>query len=145
MAQARRDVERIGRVSDDLVRFGPFRFGWDAALEFIPVVGEVYSLGAGAWLLACGRRSHAPRGTLAAVAALVGARTFVGAFDLIPVAGLAGDVVAGLFRGHRRAATMLTAAIDRTHFVEGARSPQAERAAEAERASAGKRRVVFLG
>ena len=84
MAQARRDLERIGRVSDDLVRVGPFRFGWDAALEFIPGVGEVYSLGAGAWLLAAGRRACVPGGTLAAAAALVGARTAIGAFDLSP-------------------------------------------------------------
>ena len=145
MADARRDLERIGRLSDDLVRVGPFRFGWDAVLEFIPGVGEVYSLGAGAWLLAAGRRAHAPAASLAAAAALVGARTAVGAFDLVPVVGLVGDLVAGVFRGHRRAARLLIAAIDRTHYVEGARSPRADAAAESARAAAGKRRTVFLG
>ena len=145
MAEARRDLERVGRLSDDLVRVGPFRFGWDAALEFIPVVGEVYSLGAAALILAAGRRAHAPVGTMAVAAGLVGARTAVGAFDLVPVAGLIGDAVAGLFRGHRMAASMLVKAIDRTHYVEGRLSPESDRAAEAARVAAGKRRTVFLG
>lgn len=145
MAAARRDLERVGRLSDDLVRVGPFRFGWDAALEFIPVVGEVYSLGAGAWILAAGRRAHAPAGTLAVAAALVGARTAVGAFDVVPGVGLIGDAVAGLFRGHRMAAGMLVKAIDRTHYVEGPSSPEAGRLAEAARVAAGRRRTVFLG
>lgn len=145
MAQARRDLERVGRLSDDLVRLGPFRFGWDALLEFVPVVGEVYSVGAGAWLLVAGRRAHAPPGSLAAAAALVGARTAVGAFDLVPVVGLVGDLVAGLFRGHRRAAQLLIAVIDRTWYVEGPRTSATERTAEAARSAAGKRRVVFLG
>lgn len=127
------------------MRVGPFRFGWDAALEFIPGVGEVYSLGAGAWLLASGRRAHVPTGTLAAAAALVGARTAIGAFDLIPVAGLVGDALAALFCGHRRAAKLLVSTIDRTHYVEGPRTPEAERAAEVARAAAGLRRTVFLG
>lgn len=127
------------------MRIGPFRFGWDAALEFIPGVGEIYSLGAGAWLLAGGRRACVPGATLAAAAALVGVRTAIGAFDLIPVAGLAGDAVAALFRGHRRAAKLLIRAIDRTHYVEGPRTPETERSAETARASDGKRRVVFLG
>ncbi len=108
-------------------------------------MGEVYSLGAGAWLLAAGRRAHAPAGTLAVAAALVGARTAVGAFDLVPVAGLVGDAIAALFRGHRRACRMLIAAIDRTWYVEGPRTPETEHTAEAARAAAGLRRVVFLG
>ena len=132
-------------MSDDLLRIGPFRFGWDAALEFIPGVGEVYSLGAGAWLLASGRRAHVPGGTLAAAAALVGARTAIGAFDLIPVAGLVGDAIAALFRGHRRAAKLLVTHIDRTHYVEGPRTPETEHTAEAARARLGLRRTVFLG
>ena len=131
-------------MSDDLVRVGSFRFGWDAALEFIPGVGEVYSLGAGAWLLASGRRAYVPAGTLAAAAALVGARTAIGAFDLIPVAGLVGDAVAALFRGHRRAAKLLITAIDRTHYVEGPLTAGTQRAAETARSAAGLRRTVFL-
>ena len=56
--------------------------------------------------------------------ALVGARTAIGAFDLIPVAGLVGDAIAALFRGHRRAAKLLVTHIDRTHYVEGPRTPE---------------------
>ncbi len=145
MAAARATIERIGRVSDDLVRVGPFRFGWDGVLEFIPFVGEAYSLGAGAWLLAAGHRAHVPAGALTAAAALVGARTAIGAFDLIPLAGIAGDLIAGLFRGHRRAARLLLKAIDATHYAEGARTAELEAQAEAERRRLGARRTVFLG
>ena len=138
-------IERIGRVSDDLVRVGPFRFGWDGVLEFIPFVGEAYSLGAGAWLLAAGRRAHVPAATLAGAGALVGARTAIGAFDLVPLAGIAGDLIAGAFRGHRRAARLLLKSIDATHYVEGLRTVDLELQAEADRRRLGARRTVFLG
>ncbi len=145
MDAARRAVERIGRVSDDVIRLGPLKLGWDALLEFIPGVGEVYSLGAGAWLMHAARRAHLPAGELAKVVALVGANTAMGAFNVVPVAGLAGSLLAGLFRGHRYAAKALLKAIDQTHYVEGERTPQREREAEAARSLGGAKRVVFLG
>lgn len=145
MQAARRTAERIGRISDDVVRLGPLKLGWDALLEFIPGVGEVYSLGAGAWLLHAARRAHLPAGELAKVAALVGANTALGAFNIVPVAGVVGSVLAGLFRGHRYAAKSLLQAIDATHYVEGPRTAESERQAEAARRLSGARRVVFLG
>lgn len=137
-------AERIGRVSDDVVRLGPLKLGWDAVLEFIPGVGEVYSVGAGAWLLHAGHKAHVPASAMAQVAALVGVNTAMGAFNVIPVAGWLGSIVAGLFRGHRYAAKTLARAIDETLYMEGPRTPERERSAEVDRRAAGKRRVVWL-
>ena len=128
-----------------MVRIGPLKLGWDAVLEFIPGVGEVYSLGAGAWLLWAGRRVHAPASVMTQVAALVGANTAMGTFNLIPGPGLIGGLVAGLFRGHRYAAKALLKAIDETHYAEGGRSPDREREVEAQRRLSGAKRVVWLG
>ena len=56
-----------------------------------------------------------------------------------------GSLVAGLFRGHRYAAKALLKMIAQTHYVEGARTPEREASAEAERRRLGLKRVVFLG
>lgn len=144
MESSRRVVERIGRISDDVVRLGPLRLGWDAVLEFIPGVGEIYSVGAGVWLLRAGHRAHVPAAAMTQVAALVGLNTAIGAFNVVPVAGWLGSVAAGLFRGHRYAAKTLARAIDETLYVEGPRTPAREQEVEGERRREGKRRVVWL-
>lgn len=127
-----------------MVRIGPLKLGWDAVLEFIPGVGEVYSVGAGAWLLHAGHRAHMPAATMAKVVGLVGVNTAMGAFNIIPVAGLIGSVVAGLFRGHRYAAKSLLRAMDETLYVQGPRTPEREREAEARRRLNGAKRTVWL-
>src|ERR1700759_2755116 len=42
----RDSVERVGRLSDNLIRVGPFRLGIDGVLSWVPGLGELYSAGA---------------------------------------------------------------------------------------------------
>ena len=60
-----RAAERIKRLSDRLVGVGPFGLGLDGILAWVPVAGTVYSVGAGAMLVAAGFRGGASVMTLA--------------------------------------------------------------------------------
>jgi hypothetical protein len=46
----RESIDLVGRLSDSIVRFGPFSIGIDGVLSWIPGVGELYSLSAGAFI-----------------------------------------------------------------------------------------------
>lgn len=88
----RRSVELVGRLSDGLIRVGPFRLGAEAALDWIPVVGEVYGSAAAIFLLVQGFRAGVPIRILSVCAALMFGRTLIAA---APIAGpLAADVLA---------------------------------------------------
>ena len=112
----RRGVALIGRLSDGLLRIGPFNLGLDAALSWIPGLGEAYSAGAAAFLILQGARAGVPATTLVAAAALMGGRTIITA---IPIAGTA---AADLLTAHRWSARMILAAIDRR--IAAAASPR---------------------
>ena len=103
----RRSVELAGRLSDSLVRFGPFSLGIDGVLDWIPGLGEAYSLAAGAFIVAQGARAGVPVGTLVVAGAMMAGRT---AITAVP---LAGPLAADLLTSHRFAARMICAAIDR--------------------------------
>jgi hypothetical protein len=139
---ARGAIARIGKLSDNLIGFGPFGIGLDGLLTWIPIVGGLYSLLAGAALLVAGVRARAPLLTLAEVAAIVLVRSGVGE------APLAGQIAVDLLRGHKWAADLLIKAIDQTLYLEGPHDPTRPDHAEAVaaiRAGREKRRVVFLG
>jgi hypothetical protein len=102
-------AEKIKRVSDRLIDLGPFSIGLDGMLAWVPVVGTVYSIVAGVWLVAEGRRVQASAWTLARMVFYVGFRS---ASSLVPVEGWAVDV---LFRGHMKAANALQADIARRY------------------------------
>lgn len=139
-------VERIGNVSDNVIHFGPIRLGLEAVLEFVPLVGEVYSGLAGFMILLQGARARVPLTVLLTILTLILARTGVGAFDFVPGLGIAGDVVAGLFRAHKISADLVAKAIGRTLYVEGARrDPANAEIVAAIRSGAERRRVVFMG
>lgn len=153
---ARNAIERLGKLSDNVVGFGPFGVGLEGVLEFIPVVGELYSLGAGGVMVLQGMRARVPFFTLVWCTILIALRTIVGAVDDIPFIGLltpfgiGGDVLAGLFRAHRMSAQMMTRAIDETLYIEGRRGETPEHLDDAAalsevRAGRDRRRVVFLG
>jgi hypothetical protein len=102
----RNSVSLVGRLSDSIVRVGPFSLGIDGVLSWIPAVGEIYSLGAGAFILAQGVRAGVPVSVLARSAFVLGVRTFG---DVIPFAG---PLFADVFTAHKWAANMVVRAID---------------------------------
>jgi hypothetical protein len=103
----RDSVDWAGRLSDSIVRFGPFSLGVDGVLSWIPGVGEIYSTVAGAFIVLQGARAGVPLPALAAAAALLSVRTLISG---VPVAGAA---AADLFTAHRWAAAIIVRAIDR--------------------------------
>jgi hypothetical protein len=103
----RNTVSLVGRLSDSIVKVGPFSLGIDGVLSWIPAVGEIYSLGAGAFILVQGARAGVPATVLARAGLILGARTLG---DTVPFAGA---VFADLFTAHKWAANMVVEAIDR--------------------------------
>ena len=110
----RDSVAVIGRLSDGLVRFGPFSLGIDGVLSWIPGLGELYSAGAATFLIAQGVRARVPVSTLLLAAGMMGGRTVISAIPL------AGSVAADLLTAHKWSARLIVAAIDRRIAVEGA-------------------------
>lgn len=110
----RDSVALVGRLSDSIVRLGPFSLGVDGVLSWIPAVGEIYSLGAGAFILIQGVRAGVSAPVLAAATFILGLRTFG---DAVPFAG---PLFADLFTAHRWAANMVVKAIDRRLAAPGA-------------------------
>ena len=102
----RDQVSLVGRLSDSIVRIGPFSLGIDGVLSWIPGVGEIYSLGAGAFILVQGARAGVSASVLAQAAFVLGIRVFG---DAIP---LAGPVFADVFTAHKWAANMVVRSID---------------------------------
>lgn len=99
-------------MSDSLVTIGPFGIGLDGILTWAPILGAVYSTGAGVALIGLGIRVRASPTSLALVAGAVFARTVIGE------APIAGQLAADLLRGHKWAADRLVSEIDRTDFLE---------------------------
>ncbi|MBV8682443.1 MAG: DUF4112 domain-containing protein [Caulobacteraceae bacterium] len=112
----RRSVELAGRLSDGLVRLGPLSLGLDGVLDWVPGLGEAYSLAAGAFIVGQGARAGVPTRTLAVAAALMLGRT---AITAVP---LAGPLAADLLTSHRFAARMICTAIDKKLEAKGAKA-----------------------
>jgi hypothetical protein len=129
LLRVRDSVATIGRLSDGLFRLGPFRLGIDGVLSWIPGIGEIYSTGAAAFIIAQGLRARVPFSTLLVCGAMMGGRTVVSAVPL------AGPLAADLFLAHRLSARMVVKAIDamlpaadrtpaRTSFLDRAFKPR---------------------
>ncbi|HEX8232583.1 MAG TPA: DUF4112 domain-containing protein [Caulobacteraceae bacterium] len=148
-ARSHREIENIragvrtwSRLSDRLFSIRGFGVGLDGLLAWVPVVGDAYSLGAGAYLLAQGYRVRASKTTLLKMAGMIGLDAL---FDTVPVLGYAADT---WFRAHARSARLLQEEIDRTHFVDDSEA-EARAAGRVDehherRQAAGKTRLVFL-
>jgi hypothetical protein len=106
LARIRDSVAIVGRLSDSLVRLGPFRLGLDAAVSWIPGLGEIYSVAAGGFIIVQGLRAGVPLHILAVCAALMMSRTTISAIPL------AGPVAADLFTAHRWSARLVVRAIE---------------------------------
>jgi Domain of unknown function (DUF4112) len=109
----RHNVAIVGRLSDSLIRFGPFRLGLDGVLSWIPGLGALYSAAAAAFIIVQGVRARVPPPVLLACAALMGGRTLIGAVPL------AGPLLADLFLAHWLSARIMVRAIDKM-LPEGA-------------------------
>ena len=103
----RRGVERVGKLSDGLLRLGPWSLGLDGVLSWIPVVGEAYSALAAAYLLIQGARARVPIATLLVAALLMGGRTLITAIPLV------GPLASDALTLHKWSARLIVRAIDR--------------------------------
>ena len=103
------NVEGVKKLSDRVIGFGPFGLGLDALLTWIPVVGTVYTVGTGGWLLMQAVRAKASPATLARMAAYMAIDTATGS---VPIAG---DVVDTFFPGQLMAAGALQKDIEARH------------------------------
>jgi hypothetical protein len=135
-------IERISRVSDNLIGIGPFGIGLDGILAWVPGLGELYSIGAGAALVLEGYRARVPASVLVQAGMLVSIRTLANIFPVL------GGVIVDFFRGHRMAARLLVQAIDDTLYIEGVpdrHHPEYAGVLARIRSGEERRRVVFLG
>jgi len=107
LARIRNSVAFVGRLSDALVRVGPWSLGLEGVLSWVPGLGEVYAAGAGAFILVQGARAGVSPALLAGCAGLMALRT---AGSAIPVAG---PLFADVFLAHRWSARLIVKAIDR--------------------------------
>lgn len=137
------NVDGIKRVSDRVIGIGPFGFGLDALLTWIPVVGTVYSVGAAGWLLTQAVRARAEAGTLLQMVGYLGLDVATGEVPLL------GDAVDALFPGHLMAARALQKHIETTHWVEDSfaaarESGDHDRHVETVRGDRKLKRIIYL-
>ena len=137
------NVEGVKKLSDRVIGIGPFGLGLDALLTWVPIVGTVYTVGTGGWLMMQAIRAKAAPSTLAKMAAYMGIDTATGT---VPIAG---DVVDTFFPGQLLAAKALQKDIASTHWVEN-NEQDAKASGEHDqhlakvRADPNLRRVVYL-
>ncbi len=107
LVKIRDSIALVGRLSDSIVHVGPLSLGVDGVLSWIPGLGEVYSVAAGAFILVQGARAGVSAPTLALAGGLMLSRTAVSAIPL------AGPLASDLFTAHRWSARLVVGAIDR--------------------------------
>ena len=137
------DVEGVKKLSDRALSIGPFGVGMDALLTWIPVVGTLYTVGTGGWLIVQAMRVGASRATLAKMAGYMGVDAATGS---VPVFG---DIVDTFFPGQLLAAKALQKEIESTHWVEDTEADARakgdhERHLEIVRRDPALRRIVYL-
>lgn len=99
--RAWRNAQRIKKLSDSLVKIGPWGLGLDGVLAWIPIAGTVYSVGTGGLLLYEGYKAKASGMTLGRMAAYMLVNS---ALSDVPLIGQAMDT---LFRAQLMAANAL--------------------------------------
>jgi hypothetical protein len=117
--RAWRTADFVGRLSDNLLRIGPWGVGLDGVLAWVPGANTVYSLGAGALLFFEGVQAGASAATLIRMGLYISANS---ALTEIPLVGWAADT---LFRGHLMASRALKRDIER-RFGPAAPEPRRE-------------------
>lgn len=137
------NVEGIKKLSDRVIGFGPFGVGMDGLLTWVPIVGTVYTVGTGGWLMWQGLQAKATPATLARMAAYMAVDAATGT---VPIAG---DVVDTFFPGQLLAAGALQKHIESTHWVEDSEanakaSGDHDKHLETVQADKKLRRIVYL-
>ena len=112
------NAERIKRLSDGLIRIGPWGLGIDGVVAWIPGANVAYSVGAGAILMFEAVQAGAATPTLVRMGLYLVANT---ALDGVPVFGWAMDT---LFRGHAMAAGALQKDIEKRHGAPAGWAPR---------------------
>lgn len=140
----RNNVERVKKLSDNVVGIGPMGIGLDGLLTWIPGAGELYSLGAGSLIVLDSIRARAAPMIVVQIVAIIVIDTVSGS---IPIAGKVADM---LFTGHKWSADMLLRHMDDTIYFEGSRrdvkdTPEYRALIDRIQSGQEKRRVVFLG
>lgn len=115
--QSWRRAQQIRRLSDEMIRIGPWGLGLDGVLAWAPIVGTAYSLGAGGWLLYAASQAGASRATLWRMTGWIAADS---AFSGVPVVGWAIDT---FFRGHLMAARLLQRDVERRYGAPAGPEP----------------------
>jgi hypothetical protein len=105
------NIEHTRRVSDKFVGVGPIGIGLDGILTWLPGIGELYTLGASAYLLAQGVKVRVPGIVLWQMGALFLVDFAAGA---VPVVG---DTFDMFFCAHLWAGGLLARAIRRTAYI----------------------------
>src|SRR6185437_7252110 len=99
--RAWRNAERIKKLSDSLVKVGPWGLGLDGVLAWAPVAGTLYSVGSGGLLLYEAVQARASAWTITRMATYMLVNS---AMSGVPVIGWAMDT---LFRAQAMAANAL--------------------------------------
>ena len=107
--RAWRNAERIKKLSDNLIKIGPWSIGLDGVLAWVPVGGSIYSVGTGALLFYEGLKARASPWTLTRMAGYMLANS---AMSEVPVVGWAMDTV---FRAQLMSANALQKDIEARH------------------------------
>lgn len=109
LERIRRSVDRVGRLSDGIIRIGPWGLGLDGILAWVPIPGvsEAYSAIAGAFILIQGARARVPLHVLIVAAGLLASNTLI---EAIP---LGGAIASDIFLAHKWSARMVCKAIER--------------------------------
>jgi hypothetical protein len=105
--RAWRIADRVGQLSDNIVKIGPWGVGLDGVLAWVPGANTLYSLGAGGLLFYEGIQAGASPATLIRMGLYITANS---ALTEVPVFGWAADT---LFRGHLMASRALKRDIER--------------------------------
>ncbi|CAN5722062.1 DUF4112 domain-containing protein [soil metagenome] len=107
--QSWRTAERVKRLSDRLVGFGPFGIGLDGILAWVPGANLIYSVAAGGLLLIEGVAAKASMATLLRMGVYLAADAGT---SEVPIIGWAIDTV---FPAHLMAAKALQKDIEARH------------------------------
>lgn len=140
----RASVERVKKLSDNVIGVGPVGLGLDGILAWIPMAGKIYSAGAGGLLIVEAIRARSSATVLVQMSAIILIDVFA---NSVPGVGALADM---LFAGHKWSANLLLKHMDDTIYFEGRRAdvkgaPEYADLIGRIRSGREKRRVVFLG